>query len=153
MYYRSGGLHTSKGRQLVKYGHGSCGARNEEITVLAAGASSNLLHCVSLLGNDSVSTFPRKRRIVGGFVFYAIHVVSKKSRRIVLLRTSCFTLDLEGGVVTYITALSQYSHECLRKLTVKQLTFYPLHMVTSPEHRQAAKRCSRAGVVTPVQLN
>jgi hypothetical protein len=32
---------------------------------------------LSLLGNNSVKTFLRRRRIVGGVVFYAIHVLSK----------------------------------------------------------------------------
>jgi hypothetical protein len=43
----------------------------------------------SLLGNNSVNTFPRQRRIVGGVVFYAVRVVSKQSRRLVLPRTPC----------------------------------------------------------------
>jgi hypothetical protein len=108
---------------------------------------------LSLVGNISVSTFPRQRRIVGGFVFYAIRVVSKESKWLVLCRTSCFTLDPEGGVVTYKRVLSEYSHVYLRKLTVKQLTFCPLHMITNPAHRQTAKRRSWAGVLTRVQLN
>jgi hypothetical protein len=33
---------------------------------------------LSLLGNNSVKTFPRQRRIVRGVVFYTIHVVSKE---------------------------------------------------------------------------
>jgi hypothetical protein len=43
---------------------------------------------LSLLRNSSVKTSPRQRRIVGGVVFYAIRVVSKESRRLVLPRTS-----------------------------------------------------------------
>jgi hypothetical protein len=34
-----------------------------------------------LLGNNSVKTFPRQRRIVGGFIFHEAPVVSNKSRR------------------------------------------------------------------------
>jgi hypothetical protein len=34
---------------------------------------------LSLLGNGSVNTFSRQRRIVGGVVFYPVRVVSKKS--------------------------------------------------------------------------
>jgi hypothetical protein len=45
---------------------------------------------LSLLGNGSVKTFLRKRRTVGGVVFYAVHVVSEESRRLVLPRSSCF---------------------------------------------------------------
>jgi hypothetical protein len=43
----------------------------------------------SLLGNVLVNTIPRKRKIVGGVVFYIFHTVSKKSRRLVLPTTSC----------------------------------------------------------------
>jgi hypothetical protein len=43
---------------------------------------------LSLLGNSLVKTFPRQRRIVGGVVFYAVHVVSKESRLLVLPETS-----------------------------------------------------------------
>jgi hypothetical protein len=46
---------------------------------------------VSLLGNNSVKTFPWQRRIVGGVVFYVVRVVSKESGRSVLPRTSCST--------------------------------------------------------------
>jgi hypothetical protein len=49
---------------------------------------------LSLLGNNSVKTFPRQRRIVGGIVFYAIRVVSKESRLLVLPRTSSSTFLL-----------------------------------------------------------
>jgi hypothetical protein len=37
-----------------------------------------------LLSNNSVKTFPRQRRIVGGVVFYSARVVSKESGRLVL---------------------------------------------------------------------
>jgi hypothetical protein len=43
---------------------------------------------LSLSGNNSVNTFPRQRRIVGGVVSYAVHVVSEKSRRLILYGTS-----------------------------------------------------------------
>jgi hypothetical protein len=33
---------------------------------------------LSLLGNKSVKTFPRQRRIIGSVVFYAVRVVSKE---------------------------------------------------------------------------
>jgi hypothetical protein len=50
---------------------------------------------LSLLGSGSVKTLPRQRihtqqrRIVGLVVLYAVRVVSKESRRLVLPRTSC----------------------------------------------------------------
>jgi hypothetical protein len=37
-----------------------------------------------LLGNNSVKTFQRKRWIVGGVVLYALRVVTKESRRLIL---------------------------------------------------------------------
>jgi hypothetical protein len=39
--------------------------------------------------NCSVNTFLRQRTIAGGVVFYAVRVVSKGSKRLVLPRTSC----------------------------------------------------------------
>jgi hypothetical protein len=44
---------------------------------------------IELLGNNSVKTFPRQRRILGGLVFYAVGVVLKESRRLVRPRTPC----------------------------------------------------------------
>jgi hypothetical protein len=44
---------------------------------------------LSLLCNNSVKTFSRRKITVGGAVFYAARVVSKESSRLVLLRTSC----------------------------------------------------------------
>jgi hypothetical protein len=43
---------------------------------------------LSLLGNGSVNTFPRQRRIVRGSVFYVVRVVSNESNRLVLPRSS-----------------------------------------------------------------
>jgi hypothetical protein len=47
---------------------------------------------LSLPGKNSVKTLPRQRKIVGGVVFYAVRVVSKESRRLVLRITSCFII-------------------------------------------------------------
>jgi hypothetical protein len=44
---------------------------------------------LSLLGNNSVKRFPRRRKIVRGAFFYAVSVISKESRHLVLPRTSC----------------------------------------------------------------
>jgi hypothetical protein len=46
-----------------------------------------------LQGNGLVNTFPRQRRIVGRIVSYAVHVVSKEIRRLVLPRTSCLFMS------------------------------------------------------------
>jgi hypothetical protein len=43
---------------------------------------------LSLLGNSSVNTFPWQRRIARSIVSYAVRLVSKESRRLVL-RTCC----------------------------------------------------------------
>jgi hypothetical protein len=48
---------------------------------------------LSLLGNNSIKTFPRQRRIVGGVVYFAVSVVSKESRRLVLPKTACYILS------------------------------------------------------------
>jgi hypothetical protein len=42
-----------------------------------------------LLGNGSINMFPRQRGIFEGIIFYAVHVTSEESRRLVLPRTSC----------------------------------------------------------------
>jgi hypothetical protein len=46
----------------------------------------------TLLGNNSVKTFPLKRRMVGGVDVYAVRVVSKESRRLVVPLNSCYTM-------------------------------------------------------------
>jgi hypothetical protein len=46
------------------------------------------LYPLQLLGKNPTKTFPRQRRIVGCVVFYAVHIVSKENRPLVLLRTS-----------------------------------------------------------------
>jgi hypothetical protein len=56
---------------------------------------------LSSLGNGSVK-FP-SLLLGNGYVFYAVRVVSKASRRLVLPRTSCiiFIFDLLNDAVTY----------------------------------------------------
>jgi hypothetical protein len=58
-------------------------------------SKENLWVCLciplSLLGNNSVKTFPWQQRIVGCIAFSAVRVVSKDRRRLVLPRTSCFS--------------------------------------------------------------
>jgi hypothetical protein len=49
---------------------------------------------LSLLGSNSVKTFPRQRKIAGGVIFYSINVVLRESRRLVLPRTSCLIFNL-----------------------------------------------------------
>jgi hypothetical protein len=60
---------------------------------LIKGESVGLCIPLSLLGNNSVKTFPRQRRIGGGVVFYAVGVVWKESRRFVLPKTSFLIYD------------------------------------------------------------
>jgi hypothetical protein len=54
------------------------------------GQSVGLCIPLSLLGNNSVKTFPRQCRIVGRVVFYVVRVVSNENR-LVLPRTSCLS--------------------------------------------------------------
>jgi hypothetical protein len=53
------------------------------------GESVDLCIPLSLQGSGSVNTFPWQWRIVGGVIFYAVRVVSKESRRLILPKTSC----------------------------------------------------------------
>jgi hypothetical protein len=84
----------------------------------------NLLVCLciplSLLGNGSLNTFPRRRRIDGGAVFYAVHVVSKESRRLVLIKTSryflvymrkCSDEKISVGILTHLHVYSTSKYE------------------------------------------
>jgi hypothetical protein len=85
----------SQSCQAVKYGNESRGTRNRDSLWWRGPAA---IYCteLSLLGNSSVNTFLRQRSIVGGVVFYAVHVVSKESRPLVLTRTSCYIILSKG---------------------------------------------------------
>jgi hypothetical protein len=79
-----------------------------------AGQVLDMWACIplSLLGNNSVKTLPRQRKIVGGVVFYAVYIVSKQSRRLVLPRTSC-SLTL---LFLYSTIFMAIQHQISRWL-------------------------------------
>jgi hypothetical protein len=66
---------------------------------------TSLYDSLSLLGKNSVKTFPQQRRIVEGIVFYAIHDVSKESRRLFIPGTSCLfknmTMDVKKSVTVF----------------------------------------------------
>jgi hypothetical protein len=64
-------------------------ARNDERTVVDVCVCVGLSVSLSLLGNNSVKMFPRQRRIIEDVVFYAVYVVSKESRLLMLHRTYC----------------------------------------------------------------
>jgi hypothetical protein len=51
------------------------------------------------LGNNSVKTFPRQRRAVGGIVFYALRVVSKRSRRLLYFPELVITESTLNGSI------------------------------------------------------
>jgi hypothetical protein len=51
--------------------------------------SMGLYILLSLLGNNSEMTFPQQQRFFGGVIFYAVSVVSKERRQLVLPRSSC----------------------------------------------------------------
>lgn len=46
------------------------------------------------LGNNSVKTFSRQRRIIGGDAFYAFRLMSKESRRLIPPRISDCLISL-----------------------------------------------------------
>jgi hypothetical protein len=55
---------------------------------------------LSLLGNGSVKTFPRQRRLVAGVVFYAVRVVSKENKLLVLPRSFCFYFHMVSQAIS-----------------------------------------------------
>jgi hypothetical protein len=57
------------------------------------------VYLLSLPGNNSVKTSAQQRKFFAGVIFYAVRVVSKESRPLVLLRTSCCLLRKRGGVM------------------------------------------------------
>jgi hypothetical protein len=73
-------------------GNGSAKTRHFLCGPCLIKGESALCLCIplSLLGNNSVKTFPRQQRIVGGIVFYAVRFVTKERRRAVLPRISFF---------------------------------------------------------------
>jgi molybdenum cofactor biosynthesis enzyme len=52
-------------------------------------------HCISQQ-RRTVNTLPRQRKIVGGVIFYAVHVVSKESRLLVLTKFLVLILNNAG---------------------------------------------------------
>jgi hypothetical protein len=95
---------------------------------------------LSLLGNNSVKTFPRQWRIVGGIVFYVVGVISEESRRLVLPRTSCLHLkvlmvigppqnqlpDIVSFPVTVVVSEFIYSQDCFIQI-IKVIVSYNKH--------------------------
>jgi hypothetical protein len=81
-------LHFIARQRLGKHVPAAANTRNKE--ELFDACLLSLCIPLSFLGNNSVKTFPRQRRIVGGVVFYAVRLASKESMRVVLPRTSCF---------------------------------------------------------------
>jgi hypothetical protein len=74
-------------QRLGKHVPASTNTRNNRIIVGCVCLWVCLCIPLSLLGNNSVKTFPRQRRVVEGVVFYAVRVVSKESRQLVIRRT------------------------------------------------------------------
>jgi hypothetical protein len=114
-------------RQRVKYGHEFRGTRNED-SLCWRGPSANYwigqdwnVYPSSLLGNGSVNTFPRQGINVGGVVFYAVCVVSMKSRQLVLTRTPCYVIcspsfsisstKMHGAATTPLSVPMSYSND------------------------------------------
>jgi hypothetical protein len=102
-------------QQLGKHVPAATNTRNRRIDwrvvfyVVRVISKESLWACLriilSLLGNGSVNTFPRQRRIVGGVLLYAICVVSKEIRRSVLHRTSCLILKQVVQIAASVDSL------------------------------------------------
>jgi hypothetical protein len=62
------------------------GCTNQELIIFVVCVYVCLCLCdaISLLGTTSVKTFRWEERVVKGFIFFAVRVVSKESRRFVL---------------------------------------------------------------------
>jgi hypothetical protein len=67
-----------------------------------------------LLGNNSVKTFPRQRRIVGGVVFYADRITLKENRRLVLPRTFRSSSILKWSIIHYVKPKHRFVERLLR---------------------------------------
>jgi hypothetical protein len=88
---------------------------------------------MSLLGNNSVKTFPRQPRIDGGVVFCAVRVVSEKRRRLVLPITSCSSLHF--ALKQHCQPKYQSLAPTLSKfLSVHTQTVYLTHILTLSFH-------------------
>jgi hypothetical protein len=87
--------------------------------------------CIPLwfLGNNSVKTFPRQRRIFAGVVFCAVHVVSKDSRRLVLPRTSCLYLT-----PSFLIASQMGNIFCISCWSRKLITLFTIFSHFNPVH-------------------
>jgi hypothetical protein len=89
--------------------------RNEE-SLLWLGASSNIRDWTvyaPLLGNGSGNTFTPQRRIVWGAFFYAVRVVSTESKRLVLIKTSCFKFVTVRYLATSVSRQCSVEAQCI----------------------------------------
>jgi hypothetical protein len=64
----------------------------------------SLFILLSLLGKNSVKTFQRKRRNIEVVIFYSVSVVWKKSRRLVLPRTTCYFIRKDYIIIAFASA-------------------------------------------------
>jgi hypothetical protein len=79
----------------------------------------------SLLGNESVNTFPRQRRIVGSVVLHHIHVLSKEIRLLVLPRTSFLHTSPKSGALSV-----RLSHDPTRNMDIVD-TNWPVSWIST----------------------
>jgi hypothetical protein len=82
-------------RQLLGK-HVAAAEIHETIEELLDACVCGSMYPLSFLGNGSVKKFPLQERILGGVIFYVVHIVSKESKRLGLLRTFCFYYILRG---------------------------------------------------------
>jgi hypothetical protein len=81
---------------------------------------------LSLISNKSVKTFPWQIN-VGGIVFYAVPIVSKESRRLVLPRTSCLNIatDIVSSSCSFRKFIYSFHKPVLHKLLLLLLILLP----------------------------
>jgi hypothetical protein len=95
-------------------------------------------HIVASKG--SVKTLPRQRRIVGGVVFFAVHVVSNESTRLILTRISCLLFVYFTLLILIYNGLQmQTSRNSLLDESVIQLTPYRFQLYIIPHHHIQAQ--------------
>jgi hypothetical protein len=85
---------------------------------------------LTLLGNNSVTMFPRRQRIDGGVIFYAVRALSKAC----LWVTMCIPLSLPGNN-------SVKTFPCERR-TVGDVVFYAVRIVSKESMRLILPRTS-----------
>jgi hypothetical protein len=91
-----------------------------------------------LLGKNSINTFPRKQSFVGGVVFYAVRVISKESRRLVLPELLVFSRSI------YWQTIYAYRKACEKAESVHLAVHFVLRLGAKTERERIRKYAFRA---------